>query len=45
MENVLSVFQKGYFSPFPARAKGSGIFLSLHHENLVGFLEVKLTKV
>ena len=45
MDNTLGLFYSDLDSfPVPARTKGE-FFSDLHHENLVGLLEVKLTKV
>lgn len=41
---ALDVFQTGYFPPFPAGST-KGNFSNFHYENLIGFLEVTLTKV
>jgi hypothetical protein len=44
MEKVLAIYYKDYFFSLPARAK-KGIFVDLHCENMVGFQEVKPTKM
>lgn len=43
-DNALGIFYNDYFLSSHARAM-RGFFLSLHHEDLVGFLEVKHMKV
>lgn len=42
---LLSICQNGYFSLMIAKFGGRGGFSGLHHENLVGLLEVKPTEV
>lgn len=44
MEEVLGLFQKGYFPPLSARAT-RGFLLAVHQKNLVGFLQVRPRKV
>lgn len=44
MEKILDVFHNCYSSPFPARTRKRS-FSIFHHENLVGFLELKPRKV